>query len=166
MRVTTGKEALEGVFTRLAQSYLARGVTQFHAGDLEAALVELEKARNLLPHDPYIHYTMGRIYLDHADLLRARLCFQEARRLCGRFIDVNYQLGQTYLRMGTRFMKKAQACFEAELVAHSAHGRAHQALAEIFRLQGSSAKAAEASRSAAQCGYRTIARNTMVAIAV
>lgn len=166
MSAVTRKEALEGLFTKLAQSYIARGVTHFHSGDHTAALEEFDKAKNLLPDDPYIHYMIGRVNLDRSDLVRARYAFLKARSVCPRFIDVHFQLGETYRRMGSRFMKKAQRCFEAELEVHSSHGRAHQALADLFRLQGSPERAAEYSRSAALCGHRTIVRNTMVAIAI
>lgn len=159
-------EVVEQMFTKLAQSYVARGVKHFHAGEHAPAMEELDKARNLLPDDPYIHYMVGRVHLEQGDLIHARLAFLKARAICPKFIDVHFQLGQVYRRMGDRFMKKARRAFEAELAVHSAHGRAHQALAEIHRLQGSPEKAAEFSRSAAQCGYRTIARNTLVAIAI
>ncbi len=54
------------------------GVIHRKKGDINQALNQYKKALKVHPDEPYIHYNMGRLYLDMKDSTKARACFQAA----------------------------------------------------------------------------------------
>ena len=124
------------------------GVALREAGRFDDALRELERARELWPGSPDVHFQMGQARVARGDFGAARADFAEAVRLAPDRADTQVGLGMVYMAQGDA--SRASDAYRAALALDPSHVEAHNNQGSLLAWQGRFAEALVHFRAAAE----------------
>jgi Flp pilus assembly protein TadD len=128
---------------KLAPARVYLGASLLASGRMAEAIVQLERAAELLPDDVRVRQQLAAAYVRSSDFMAAVMQLRKAAELAPRDSEVAYQLGRAYLRLSEWSVERMK-----NVNPNSA--RVYQVLGESYSAQGAPEKAVEAFEKAAK----------------